>query len=237
MTLILKRNPVWMKLLLTADTSAFILLSGDHRQVSVPASLLLAASPLLRSIMTDLLSPAYSPCFLSFPAASREALQVMVDILATGTAVGKHGNKIEEVKQALEMLGIDASLAYCQLEDIDKRYIFKQEIKVGNHTDGSDESLNEERIKAVKLEEKGNENTEYYEAFGEMCSKFEKDNIVESSQITEDPNSISNPLPRCCECDKSFVTKCSLKQHTDGIHPRRRIPCNLCQQTFSQKIV
>ena len=119
MNLILKRDPVWLECLPTPDVSAnLLLLGGDGQQVVVPAPLLLAASPVVRSILTYHLPPAYSPCCLSLPAVTGDVLQVFGDILATGAAAGTHEDKIEEVMQVFEMLGVEAWIMRCLLESI-----------------------------------------------------------------------------------------------------------------------
>ena len=162
----------------------------------------------------------------------------MVDILASGTAASEHVDKLEEVKQVFGMLGVDASLVCCQLEDIDMRNVFKQDIKLDHSTEGSEVSLSEGTIKveiAVKLEDKEKEDTCEPEALSEISSKRETYNVAESSKITEDPNYMINPHPQCCECGKRFSSKGGLKQHMKGVHSERRFQCNLCQQNFSQK--
>ena len=71
---------IWPGSLSTPDCSSILLLGGDRQQVAVPAAVLLAVSPLLRSILTDLLPPAFSPCILSI-SATGDILQVVKDIL------------------------------------------------------------------------------------------------------------------------------------------------------------
>ena len=119
MNLILKRDPVWLGCLPSPNASpTLLLLGGDSQQVAVPAPLLLAVSPLVRSILAHLLPPAYSPCILSIPTVTEEVLHVMVDILATGAAGGEHMDKIEDVGTVFEMLGVDISLVSCHLGSI-----------------------------------------------------------------------------------------------------------------------
>jgi len=180
MTLIFRRDPIWIKSLSITDPSAIILLSGDAKQVAVPACLLIAVSPLVRSIMSELLPPAFSPCILSLPAATGKVLQAVVDVLGSGTAASDDVDEIEEVKQVFGLLGVDASLVCCQLENIDVQNVFKQEI-LDNSTEGPEVCLSEETIKveiAVKLEEVQKEDTCDAEALSEISNKY---NGVESS--------------------------------------------------------
>jgi len=124
MNLILKRE---LQFLPTADASAtLLLLGGDGRQVAVLAPLLLAASPVVRSILNDLLPPAYSPCCLSLPDTTGDVLQVFGDLLATGAAAGDHEDKIEEVQQVFEMLEVDAGIVKCHLESIHLEPVWKK---------------------------------------------------------------------------------------------------------------
>ena len=72
---------------------------------------LLAASPLLRSILSEHVPPpACSPLHLSIPAATQEVLLVVRDILIMGTVAGVGPAEVMEVKQVLKMLMIEASL-------------------------------------------------------------------------------------------------------------------------------
>ena len=119
MNYILKHDLVWLgSLPRVADPSATVLLiGGNGHQIAVPVPLLLAASPLVRNILTDHLPPAYSPCCFSIPTASGDVLQLVGDILTTGTAADKHDENIEIIKQVLGMLGIEASLDVCSFEN------------------------------------------------------------------------------------------------------------------------
>ena len=136
------------------------------------------------------------------------------------------------------MLGVGALLVCCQLEDINMRYVFKQDIKPDHSTEKSEVSLSEGTIKveiAVKLEERVKEETCDSEDLSEISSKCGTYYVEESSKITEDHNYMMNPHPQCCECGKRFSSKGGLKQHIKGVHSQRRFQCNLCQQNFSLK--
>ena len=130
MNLILKQHPVWLECLPTPDTSVtLLLLGGDGQQVAVPVPLLLAVSPVVRSILTDHLHPAYSPCCLSLPATTGDVLKVFGDILATGAAAGAHGDKKEEVRQVFQMLGVEAWIVSCHIERIQVGQVLDMDIK------------------------------------------------------------------------------------------------------------
>ena len=130
MKYVLRRDAVWLESLHTADHAVtLLLLGGDGHQVAVPAPLLLAASPLVRNILTDHLPPAYSQCFLSLPSATEDVLEVVRDILATGVAAGAHKDRIDEVRQVFDMLGVNAPLVSCHSESINVGQVLGEEVE------------------------------------------------------------------------------------------------------------
>ena len=136
MSLIIKRDPVWLACLPTPDVSAILLLlGGDGQHVAVPVPLLLAVSPVVRSILTDHISPAVSQCCLSLPATTGDVLQVFGEILATEAAAGAHEDKIEEVRYVFEVLGVEAWIVSCQLESIQVGSVLDSDIKKENCND------------------------------------------------------------------------------------------------------
>ena len=160
MNLILKNDPVWLGSLPTPDDcTTLVLIGGDGHQVAVPAPLLLAVSPLVRSILTGLLPPVYCPCFLSFPATG-DVLQVVKDILTTGTVAGDNVEEVEEVRQVLGMLEVEALIVSYQFESIQVGQVFERFIKEEHSIEVPDISLGDEEVKIeiiVKIED--NENT------------------------------------------------------------------------------
>jgi len=109
--LLLQKDPVWLESLLVSATSGVIgLLSGDGYHVDVPAVLLLAASPLIRTVLsTDHCPPAYVCPVISLPSVAGDVLQLVGTMLATGMAnVGVE--KMMEVQEAFKMLRIEAEL-------------------------------------------------------------------------------------------------------------------------------
>ena len=124
-TFIIKRKVVWLQSLPMSEPSGtIILLCEDGSHVVVPAVLLLAASPFLRTIMSDQLPPLYSPIVMSLPGVTEDVLQAVSDILATGRATGDMAVKINEVKEVFKMLGVSESLVCCSLESIDVSNVF-----------------------------------------------------------------------------------------------------------------
>ena len=125
-TCILKLDnlPVWLKSLTSSSSSAVIILCGGEKnsEVEVPSIALLAASPLLRILLSDHLPPpgGNSPVYLTIPIATHEVLLVVRDILVTGTGRAVPGDrKVKEVKQIFKMLMIEASLVCHQSKMVD----------------------------------------------------------------------------------------------------------------------
>jgi len=124
-TFIIRREAVWLHSLAMSEPSGtIILLCEDGSHVVVPAVLLLAASPLLRVLMTDQLPPLYSPIVLSIPGVTEDILQAVSDILATGRATGDMAAKINEVKEVFKMLGVSESFVCFSLEKINVINVF-----------------------------------------------------------------------------------------------------------------
>jgi len=257
MNLILKRDPVWLQCLPTIETSAtLLLLGGDYQKVAVPAHLLLAASPLVRRILTDHLSPTYSPCCISLPAATSDVLQVFGEILTTGRAAGAHEEEIEEVQQVFEMLGVEALIVRCHLESVQSGKVLELDIKQEHSNENSDTSLDVENISQFEVFVK----QEVVES--QLCPQI----IVKKSRLNLEQSSITsvynvnkipcnlctgmyhkNVLKRhiesvhkkvqipCCLCPKKFTRKSSLKIHIQSVHKKVEFPCNHCSHKFNHK--
>eukprot|EP00092_Neocalanus_flemingeri_P016400 GFUD01017750.1.p1 GENE.GFUD01017750.1~~GFUD01017750.1.p1 ORF type:complete len:541 (+),score=124.83 GFUD01017750.1:44-1666(+) len=121
MSYLLKREPVWPDPFPLSNTTAVIkLLSGDGCQVAVPAALLLATSPLVRTLLsTDHCPPAYIEPVISLPSVTGDVLQVVGTILATGVARGSQDRQME-VQEVLRMLRIEALLIGLQIQSDNK---------------------------------------------------------------------------------------------------------------------
>jgi hypothetical protein len=89
----------------------------------------------VRSILSDLPPvPAFS---LSLPTTG-EVLQVVRDILTSGTIAGDHADKVEEVRQVFGMLMVEAVIVSYQLESIQVGQVFERDIKEEHSTDRQD---------------------------------------------------------------------------------------------------
>jgi len=224
MNLILKRDPIWPGLLpLHRDTNSLLLLGGDGQQVGVPAALLLAVSPLLRSILTDLLPSAYSPCCLSVPDTTADVLEAVKDILTTGTVACHHGDGVGEVKQVFDMLGVEALLVSCTSEIIQVGQALDMNIKNELSYAEADTSLEKLKIKIdVIVKSADAENSD------EVNKTFE-----ESVESVHNKEALS-----CNICHQKFTVRRNLVRHTKSTHYKNSlIPCNLCPQKFTRKDV
>ena len=116
-TFIIKRDVAWIESLPTSDNSGKIeLLGKDGCQVVFPAVVLLATSPLVRSILTDCQFPVHSHLCLSLPSATEDDLHAVSDILATGTASDVNLERVDMVKEVFNMLRIEGFVVYYKLE-------------------------------------------------------------------------------------------------------------------------
>jgi len=214
MNLKLKGDPVWFGSLPSPDASpTLLLLGGDGQQVAVPAPLLLAVSPLVRSILTDLLPPAYSPCFFSLPGATEDVLHVVVDILATGAAGGEHKDKIQNVRQVFEMLGVEVSLVNCQVDSGQADWLLDRSVKTENSSERSDVSLEEKNIIEVILKTEAVEKQVKFSC--DLCpQKFtQKISLVRHIKSVHDKVKFS-----CNLCLKKFPQEKNLGLHIKSVH-------------------
>jgi len=255
MSLILKRDPVWLQCLPPPDASAtLLLLGGDGQQVAVPAPLLLAASPTVRSILTDHLPPAFSPCCISIPATTGDVLQVFGDIIETGTAAGGHENKIEDVHQVFEMLGVDAWIVRCHLVSIQLGQALERDVKLecfdevsgrvdeGNITHSEVIVKQEETVFEVVSQHGPQNMTKTVPINLEQSHTKEIPNnsctqkFIKRSSLKNRKDSVHKKLENICNhCKHNFYDRSNLKKHIDSVHKKIKYQCSLCPHKFSLK--
>jgi len=258
MILILKRDAVWLGSLPSPHAGPTLLLLGrDGQQVAVPAPLLLAASPLVRSILTGHLPPAYGPCFLSLPSVTEEVLHVVVDILTTGEVVVEHEDNIEKVKVVFCMLGIDAFLVSCHVESIQVGQMLEKDIKAENCREGTDFSLDEENIikfeVIVKTEDKVKTDVEESKMLGlspcpkssivhhksgipcKLCSKSVV--LLRRTYVRHPKTVLSETEFPCHLCPRKFTRKQDLENYIKSlcVHSKKEITCDICSQKFTRR--
>jgi len=94
-----------------------LLIADDGAQVPISSHLLLALSPVIRAIMTDIDPRLYSPQAVSITGVSAKDLAMVSQILSKGWLKGTENN-VNEVKSTLLRIGIeDVQLASLQIDD------------------------------------------------------------------------------------------------------------------------
>ena len=135
----------WCSDLNTTVSEEILLIGDDGSEVSIPIILLLAASPVIRSMVANVV--IISPLALSITGVSRDALLCLCQILSSGEVNVENDNG-EEVKMALKMLGVEVSLSCFQIKNFGP----------DNMNDDDDQDKNENIVegnsvkKEVKLE-------------------------------------------------------------------------------------
>jgi len=123
---ILRSTPAWVESFPgNAGSEPFAELVGIDGPVLVPANLLLAFSPLLRSMMTDPLPPVESPLVILLPGVREAVLQVVKELLMKGLAVMNTDMKTL-VEEVFEMISIRASFT-CSTEEALLQDVFEIE--------------------------------------------------------------------------------------------------------------
>jgi len=231
MNCILKHDLKWLvSLPQNADRSATVLLiGGNGHQVAVPASILLATSTLVRNILTDLLPPAYSQCCFSIPAATGDSLQLVAEILTTGAVANNHEESIEIIKQVLGMLGVEALLDVCSLENK----------KAGSHLGGIVEVLDNSVLAegrdadikvevTVTLEEKDSSGLGDHK---EKTFNLDDSQCFKSAQVSDNRSSQGVQkgvlMPHIASKYNKIKIPCKLY--------KKRMPCNPCPLKCAHK--
>jgi len=238
--LTLKGNVVWLDYLLTAEVATILLLGGDGHLVPVPASLLLAVSPLVRNILAEHFPPASSQSCISLPSATEDVLKVVRNILANGEVANSHENRMEEVKEVFEKLGVNALMVSFHSQSNNKGEL---DGKVEN---GANETV---KVETVPIE------SEYFETFQKKelaiskavnYSVFEDvDNVGTSAfEIKMEPDVahlvndaiqiIKEVRHKCSECKFACKSKTELKTHYRTSHGKKmKFYCQNCLYTCS----
>ena len=102
-TFVVKRDVVWLESEVGEQCDKIVLLGEDGGQTEVPALLLLAASPVVRIILSESLPSFHSPV-VTFQGATEDTLKVVGDILSTGIAAGIMEKSLGKVEDVFDML-------------------------------------------------------------------------------------------------------------------------------------
>jgi len=117
MYFVLKRDPSlqWCSPLKTAMCEETVLIADDGCEV-IPTIILLAASRVLRSMVSDTIF--YSPMALTITGVSRDVLLNVRQILTTGEVNVESNAGGDQVEMAMKMLGVESSLNFYQTENL-----------------------------------------------------------------------------------------------------------------------
>jgi len=218
-SLTLKGTVVWLDYLLTAEVATILLLGGDGHLVPVPASLLLAASPLVRSILAEHPPPASSQSCISLPSATEGVLKVVRNILAKGEVANEHENRMEEARDIFDQLGVNALLVSFHSQSNNK----------GQLLDGKVENVANDN-ETVKVEKVPSE-SEYLEIFHKKEIKMEPD---VAHLVNDAMQIIKEVRHKCCECKFACKSKTELKTHYRTSHGKKmKFYCQNCLYTCS----
>jgi len=210
-------------------STTVLLIGGNGHQVVVPASILLATSPLVRNILTDHLPPAYSQCCFSIPAATGDSLQLVANMLTTGAVADNHEEIVEIIKQVLGMLGVEALLDVCSFENKN----------AGRHLGGVVEAvdnsvLTEGREAEIKVEVTVTLEEKDCSGFGDHKEKtFNLDHTqcLKSLQVSDNRScqgvQKSLLMPRIASKYNRIKIPCKLF--------KKKMPCNPCPLKCTEK--
>ena len=129
MCFVLKRDPVWFEpasVNRICGSDSISLLSEDGHQISVPTVLLLAASPLVRIMVSDLHPAVHGPLSLSV-AVTGDVLSAVGEICITGVANIRDISLKLEVQLALKMIGLEPILKCCKIGKLIWETVYDQE--------------------------------------------------------------------------------------------------------------
>jgi len=237
----LKRDPIWMKSGSLHTGAVTILLLGDDpvRQASVPASLLVAFSPLVRNILAaDHLPPSFSNPAISFPSIPGEVLQCFGEMLITGTAC-MDMTRLCGVREIFKMLGIEDLISFQtgfvphSSEDLVEHDILEKR-KTEYCTDDHQIESVSEIVTQLKTEELNHENTHF-----EIEVELDKTSLLERQsdfdqerkgrrKKKEGSKSIKISCPQC----GVKVVHNNLTRHISLIHDKKKTKCPQCNKTL-----
>ena len=219
MSLILKidGDPVWLPPQSHSYSGTVILLQGDdvHGQpVDVPADLLLAVSPLLRSILSaGHLPPAYYQPAISLPSVTYQVLQIVKELFSSGMVSIDKRTKVTEIQSVFKMLGIGVELICDQPQGVKADNNLSKDSEVENkvYLDPVCGSVKNMFINHIKSEKNGEylENDIFEDAF---CIVKNQQTVTSLDIVKVEPDSVVNhPFLQCIKKFQLLETKQKIK--------------------------
>jgi len=179
----LKRDPASTNDLIVTTLGRATLQSRDNDKIQVPLAPLLSTSKLIRTMVAEShLHPAiHGPLILSCDVTT-EALVSVRDILGTGETRISSNDNIEEIKQVLSLLGVDADLSQDRKykeyfenlsamdEGVKLEIVFEVQDDNENCLSGIDEDLNNFVKKEIiqRFKNIGNEDQQRFDNIGKV---------------------------------------------------------------------
>jgi len=268
MSLILKLDgdPAWLPPKTPSYYWAVILLKGSdddvlRQPVDVPADLLLAVSPLLRSILSaGHLPPAYYQPAISLPSVSVQVLQTARELFVSGMVRVDTRAKVTDIQAVFKMLGIVVELTCDQpqgvkLDNDHRRHLKKDNGVIFNHHQIIPEKI-EEFIEHFKTEDEYSKGKILHRVKSRHIVKVEPDPILQLNDSPIRPSTGSSPLysrstpvhaskvppdPKhlaefCCDiCKRKFRTENELTKHASEDHNDELFRCLYCQFSAESK--
>lgn len=247
MSLTLKRDPVWLDSLELSDANEALatMIGDDGCHVSVPTVLLLAASPLLRSIS----APSLCLCHIciSVPSASGDVLQAVKEIIQRGRVELSY-ELIGKVTEVFKLLAVEAVL-----ENIGSDILIG--IEDGHTIDIMENSDVQTKVKeecliemGIKFEKEDGEPSHIMECDGGDYGSKHTSNLNDAQIVFWDLGlfKYSNPhvkmkrmknleqiqdVMKTNQCEKTFIQKWKVTKHVDKAHSK----CEVCGKNFSME--
>ena len=212
-----KRDPVWLETLaLSARTEIIFQGVSSSDQVTVPAVILVAISPLVNSILAAVhLDPSFFHPVISIPSVTENGLQMTKEMLVSGIA-SMSNPTINEVMEVFKILGIEGDLSVVRAEnDFNANNSNGGDI-VQRKTTGDPSNLND--IKPEHLI--SDDQTESEPGNFEIIIKLEEhtiENIKSAYQIENKTNQkqVSNQLLKDCKRLRINVAKLTNSSEVD----------------------
>ena len=242
----LHEYPAWVESLTNLEYSNMMsevyLKGGSGSQVSVPAILLVAVSPLARDILTTDQAPQYHTPVITVPSISGEALQKMVDILVTGegsVSVQWFG----EIQDVFKTFGIEGGLICSQPQSRCADMTTGKDMEMDNYhiydkTEDIDFNKNFALLKSMDHLKEESVETKNLEVIVKIEASNLPDHKTENSE-NQEPNDDTqvfklNNRSICGICHKDFK---DLFHHVKTVHERtgrkEKIPCPDCKKYIS----